>query len=251
MQIRIDFHVHSIASPDGRLTVDEIRSRAVEAGLNGVAVCDHNVCTPLPEEDGFLWIHSVECSTEKGHLLGLFYTGEVPSGTFSERVEAIRRAGGIAIVAHPAEREADFDFDAAARETDGWEIFNGRATRHNAAANDLAKEAAQAHGVIVTAGSDAHLGCEIGGTCVTLEAEELTADAVKAALQRGVCRIDGRESAARYTAASQWSRRRKEKAPVRQYCSWAASAVLCLLHDLTHRRKTVQYEYRKENGLCH
>ena len=41
MELRLDLHIHSERSPDGRMTLSEIVERAKAAGLDGV------VCSPL------------------------------------------------------------------------------------------------------------------------------------------------------------------------------------------------------------
>ena len=43
MRLTLDLHLHSQASPDGRMTVEEIAAAARARGLHGVAVCDHDV----------------------------------------------------------------------------------------------------------------------------------------------------------------------------------------------------------------
>ena len=67
MRLTLDLHLHSQASPDGRMTVEEIAAAARARGLHGVAVCDHDVVYTGPTEvDGVLLIPGVEFSTEHG-----------------------------------------------------------------------------------------------------------------------------------------------------------------------------------------
>ena len=55
MRLTLDLHLHSQASPDGRMTVEEIAAAARARGLHGVAVCDHDVVYTGPTEvDGVL-----------------------------------------------------------------------------------------------------------------------------------------------------------------------------------------------------
>lgn len=42
MEVKLDLHIHSAHSPDGRMSLDEIVSCARARGLQGVAVCDHD-----------------------------------------------------------------------------------------------------------------------------------------------------------------------------------------------------------------
>lgn len=70
---RADLHVHTTASPDGRSALPELAAAARRAGLDALAVCDHDLCTPVPERlEGVLLIHACEVSTRAGHITGLF-----------------------------------------------------------------------------------------------------------------------------------------------------------------------------------
>ena len=83
MELKLDLHIHSQRSPDGIMTLDEIVSLAKARGLDGAAVCDHDLAlTQAPEYDGFLLIPGVEVSTQLGHLLGLFVAGPVDTRDF-------------------------------------------------------------------------------------------------------------------------------------------------------------------------
>ena len=65
MELNLDLHVHSAASHDGRMTVEEIVAGAREKGLKGAAICDHDVLfrpeagLALPED--FLLAHLDRC----------------------------------------------------------------------------------------------------------------------------------------------------------------------------------------------
>ena len=47
MILTLDLHVHSAASHDGRLTPTQIIAAARAAGLDGVAICDHDTFPDL------------------------------------------------------------------------------------------------------------------------------------------------------------------------------------------------------------
>ena len=64
---RADLHVHTDASPDGRSPLAAIARAARRAGLDAVAVTDHDLCTPVPETlEGVLLIPGCEVSTAAG-----------------------------------------------------------------------------------------------------------------------------------------------------------------------------------------
>ncbi|MBQ6430755.1 MAG: PHP domain-containing protein [Oscillospiraceae bacterium] len=248
MIYRLDLHLHTDASPDSRVTLADAVRKAKETGVHALAVCDHNRCAAqevfdAPLRDGVLLIPGVEYSTEAGHLLGLFLqapvsvpgeeTGRV---RFTDAAAAIRAAGGMTVLAHPYELTQrsveEISARIAANEAllDGIEICNARATKKRRNANELARAAAErfSHPVFMTAGSDAHTRREIGGAYVEVEASELTAQALCAALEAPVSYHCGK---CRHTALAQsrLTRLRKEKAGLKSYLKWCAYAGVCLL----------------------
>ena len=99
MRLRLDLHTHSAASPDGRMSIDELVRAAKAAGLDGVAVTDHDaVLTDPPTYDDFLVIPGCEFSTEYGHLLGLFL--REPIGSLSRKCATITSTRPSLPVAH-------------------------------------------------------------------------------------------------------------------------------------------------------
>ena len=140
----VDLHVHTAASPDGRSPLADLAAAAKRAGLDAMAICDHDLCTPVPEAlEGVLLIPACEVSTRAGHITGLFLDrpldlealGRLPAPEAA--VAAIRGAGGLAVLAHPfhrpGRREEDFPFDV-----DGVEAANARAAFKVPDANDRA-----------------------------------------------------------------------------------------------------------------
>ena len=234
MELTLDLHIHSHRSPDGRMALEEIVSRARQAGLQGVAVCDHDLA--LTEEQvfpDFLLIPGVEVSTDRGHLLGLFVTGPVETKDFFRAAKAIRAQGGLAVLAHPFERHSEPErIVPLVPYLDGIEVWNSRADRKNSRANAMAAEFARAHGLRPFAGSDAHVPQEVGAGVTTVRAEALTLEAVKAALLTGNAQISGSRSPARYVAASQLTKRKKTGASPASYLKWALFAAKCCAQDL-------------------
>ena len=237
MELRLDLHIHSHRSPDGCMSIEEIVSLARARGLNGAAVCDHDLAlTDPPELDGFLLIPGVEVSTQFGHLLGLFVTGPVETRDFFEAVETIHGQGGLAVLAHPFEHSRDGSRLAPAVPLlDGVEVQNSRADRKIYDANDLARSFAQVCRLRPFGGSDAHCPQEVGNSFTAVEVEEPTLAAVKDALMTGEVRVQGRRSRAWYAARSQLTKRRKTGAGPLSYVKWAAFAVKCCAQDMTWR----------------
>ncbi len=234
MKIRLDLHVHSAASYDGRMTLDEIVAAARAAGLDGVAVCDHDaVLLHAPAYEDFLLIPGAEFSTEYGHLLGLFLTAPIGRLPFAETVAAIHAQGGVAVLAHPFERTRDAGrLRPILPLLDGVEVWNGRAERKIADANALARALAERHGLRFFAGSDAHLPAEIGNGVVTLDAAEKTLDAARRALLRAPAEIDGRRGSSLCVARSQLTKLKKRRARPAAYARWLLFAGKCAAEDL-------------------
>ena len=233
MEVKLDLHIHSEHSPDGRMALDEIVACARARGLQGVAVCDHDrALTETCNAPDFLLIPGIELSTDRGHLLGLFVTEQIEARELDAAIDAVHACGGLAVMAHPFERSSD------AQRLDGIEVWNGRADRKNPQANAMACALAQRAAKPVTAGSDAHLPEEIGNGVVTLEADALTLPAVRAALLRGATAVDGRRGKARYVAESQLTKRRRTHAGAAAYVKWALFAAKCCLQDITWKGET-------------
>ena len=215
MRLTLDLHLHSQASPDGRMTVEEIAAAARARGLHGVAVCDHDVVYTGPTEvDGVLLIPGVEFSTEHGHLLGLFVRQPMVYTTWEETTQAVRRLGGLTVLAHPFQhRKEEGKLVPLVPYLDGMETWNGRANRKNPQANAQAAAFAKDYGLIPTAGSDAHLAQEIGNG------------------------IPGEEGSPLCVARSQYTKLKKTHAPPLRYGRWAAFALKCAWEDLRRTRR--------------
>ena len=237
MELKLDLHVHSRRSLDGVMTLDEIVSLARARGLDGAAVCDHDLAlTEAPEYGDFLLIPGIEVSTQFGHLLGLFLTGPVETRDFFEAVEAIHSQGGLAALAHPFEHSRDAGrLEPAVPLLDGVEVWNSRADRKIHDANRLAASFAQVCRLRPFGGSDAHCPQEVGNGFTTVEAEKLTLEAVKAALLEGNTQASGRRSRTWYAARSQLTKRNKTGAKPLSYAKWAAFAAKCCLQDIFWR----------------
>ena len=232
MKRNLDLHVHSQASPDGRMTLEKILETAKTKGLSAVAICDHDaVLSELPQDPDVLVIPGTEVSTGRGHLLGLFVTEPVQERDFAAAAAAIRAQGGLAVLAHPFQKPGA-DPEDLFPHVDGMETQNSRANRKNRNANRLAAAFAYRYGLLPFGGSDAHVPQEIGASVTVIDTEELTLEAVRTALTSGAAHVEGADSPARYTAASQWTKLRKTHAGIGAYGKWFLFAVRCLLQDL-------------------
>ena len=251
MNCRMDLHLHTLYSPDGRMTLSQAVAAAKKRGISALAVSDHNRCAPKevfdePLRDGVLLIPAVEYSTEAGHLLGLFLhrpcrcpNEEAGRVRFSDAAAAIHDAGGLCVLAHPYEltRHSVEEISAQIVQNepllDGIEIFNCRATKKRANANALAKAAAErcAKPILQTAGSDAHTPAEVGRAYVEVTVPELTPEALREALCRPVGYACGK-CPHMALARSQWTQLRKKKCGVKACVRWLLFAAVCCLRSV-------------------
>ena len=133
MEVKLDLHIHSEHSPDGRMALDEIVACARARGLQGVAVCDHDrALTETWDAPDFLLIPGIELSTDRGHLLGLFVTEQIEARELDAAIDAVHACGGLAVMAHPC---------GAAARGDG----RGRAARKGALCRREPADQAPAH----------------------------------------------------------------------------------------------------------
>ncbi len=106
---RADLHVHSLAS-DGTASINDILAAAVLAGLDVIAITDHDridaahAGRTLAERRGLPVevIVGEEISTRGGHLLGLWLTEPIkPWQSLRASIAQVHEQGGLAIPAHP------------------------------------------------------------------------------------------------------------------------------------------------------
>lgn len=250
MKLKLDLHVHSEASFDGCMTVQQIAALAKARGIDGVAICDHDIVYTGPTEvDGVLIIPGAEFSTEHGHLLGLFLTAPIQYTTWEETVRAIHDQGGITVLAHPYQNKTSGSlapFRPILADLDALETWNSRADRKNPHANDNAFIMALMKEKPSTGGSDAHVPQEVGRGWLEMEVEERTLEAVKQAILNGRKAGGGsnwghgKPSPARCVARSQLTKLRKAHAGAGRYAKWSLFAANCLRQDAGRTLRTLK-----------
>lgn len=206
---RVDLHMHTRASADCLSPPAEVVRRAREVGLDRIAVTDHDRIEGAFEArdlDPDLVIVGEEVRTAEGlDLIGLFLTEHIPpGGVFREVADEIRRQGGVVYVPHPfdSHRGTTEEFLTGVRDCiDVVEGFNARI--HDPRRNERAQKWAQANGLPVGAGSDAHLLSEIGRARVMLPSFSGPAEFLTAL---GDGRIEGRASSHLVHLGSTWAR---------------------------------------------
>lgn len=167
--MRADLHTHTHFSHDGCMSPEVLVERCQRAGIDCVAVSDHNGIVGALEVRRiapFKVIVAEEVKTTEGEIIGFFLQREVPKGlTPEETVRAIRDQGGLVCVPHPFDRmrRSPLREEALLRivaDVDIIEAFNSRTTLRRD--NERAARFAAEHGKRMGAGSDAHTPGEIG-----------------------------------------------------------------------------------------
>lgn len=193
--MRFDPHIHSKYSYDGVMEPKRIIRIAVERGLDGIAITDHNTVkggleAKEYETRDFQVIVGSEVMTEKGEITGLFLSKEIKSRDVQGVIAEIKEQGGIVVIPHPFDRLRHSAFsvtDEDVKFIDAIEGFNSRCIFGGD--NRKAVEFALRYNLPVIAGSDAHYPGEIGKGGIIIETND-----VREAILRGDTEIYGTRS---------------------------------------------------------
>ncbi|MGA9840465.1 MAG: CehA/McbA family metallohydrolase [Thermoplasmata archaeon] len=165
---RLDLHVHSMRSPDSRLTLDEIAGHLSYTGMRGFALTDHNTVAghaALAElrskYPGYLFLPGVEVSTVEGHLLAYgVHDAPPPHRPVLETIEWVRDHGGEPVLSHPF-RHSHGVGRRIAESAPVWAIET-RNGHNSEIANLRAEELAARRSLGGTGGSDVHAITDLG-----------------------------------------------------------------------------------------
>lgn len=187
---RVDLHTHTVFSKDCLTRTEALVERARELGLSRVAVTEHNRldgALRAKELAPDLIIVGEEIKTTHGELIAWFVTEEVPRGLSpQETIERLRAQGAIISVPHPLDslRRSAMGREnvlAILDQVDALEVLNARCVRPED--NDAARVLAESHGLLMTAGSDAHTLFELGRCVLEMPAFSDNAESFLAALR--------------------------------------------------------------------
>lgn len=203
-------HTHRYSSCSVLAPEDLIR-RAVELGLDGLALTEHGRCwttgevSELMEACGrpdlvVLRGQEVTTSTSRGFFHGdlLVFGLEEPVRGRPETfgfLKEVRSAGAVAIAAHPFRAGYGYEDDVFALPVDGLEVLNSNYFEEDA---ERAAAAQRSMGVASIGGSDAHSVSWVG-RCLTLFDEPVSSEVELIAQVRARrCRaVSYREAASR------------------------------------------------------
>jgi hypothetical protein len=180
--MKIDMHIHSNYSRDSIAKADGIFKTAKKAGLDGIAITDHNTCESWKEiqkeakKNYMKLILGEEISILKdgervGDALAYFTNEEIKRGTLDEIIDQVREQGGIVGIAHPFDMHKSRFDEELVKKVDAVEVYNSRVLFPSA--NERAMELAKKYKVGMTAGSDAHTSWEVGNACTYAKVSDL------------------------------------------------------------------------------
>jgi len=211
--IKADLHIHTIYSPDCCTPLEKIVDHCLNAGINCLAVADHNTiegALKLQKIAPFKIIVAEEIMTSEGELMGLFLTEEIPRGLSPEETIArIKSQGGLVNIPHPFGRWPLYNpkklkTPEFLSQLDIIEVFNSRTPLPNSSTK--AWQLARKFELPASAGSDAHTLGEIGRAYVEMPQFNDAADFLYSLAQG---RIVGRISTPFTHLASIWIKIRK------------------------------------------
>lgn len=216
---KVDLHSHTIYSKDCLTRPEAAIARARSLGLDKLAITEHdNLAGALRAKElaPDLIIVGEEIKTTHGELIAYYVKEEVPPGLSpQETIRRLREQGAVVAIPHPLDSLRNSAMGMAnvmevIDQVDAIEVRNARCVRpqDNLAALKLAQE----HGLLVTAGSDAHIPFELGYCYVEMPEFEDDAESFMDALQSA--KPMGKESPFWPHLFSTWAKWRKRIKPV-------------------------------------
>lgn len=196
--LRLDLHVHSLHSPDSRLSLEHLVGRLPYTGLRGFALTDHNsvrgnaALTELRRtHPTYVFLPGIEVSTLEGHLLA-YGVAEAPPPRrpVVETIEWVRAHGGEAVLAHPFRWAHGVGRRVA--ETAPIRAIEARNGHNSEVTNAKAELVGASRGLGMTGGSDVHALPELGRAFTYFPEEARSTDDLLEALRRGRTQAGGR-----------------------------------------------------------
>lgn len=162
-RIKLAIHLHTHYSHDGNLAPGALVVAARRAGMDCIAITDHDEIEGAREaqaQGGIRVIIGEEISSADGHLIGLFLQRRIPPGLSGKQtIDEIHSQGGVALAPHPFCTLCDHSLHDAVRRLapaiDAVEVFNAQNPLpwQDRRAAAFARQA----GLPAYAGMDAHL----------------------------------------------------------------------------------------------
>ena len=172
--LRVDLHLHSHYSHDGRASIPQLIERASECRLDRLALTDHNTAEgalDFARIAPLLAIVGEEAKTLEGEVIGLFITARIPPFRRAEEaLDLIHAMGGLTYIPHPLDRNRSHFREARVVDlADRIDIIETYNPWCDAAANQAAARLAKELGKVTATGSDSHSVEELGRSWMEME----------------------------------------------------------------------------------
>ena len=173
--LKADLHIHTEYSMDCDTPVEKIIARCLKVGINCIAIADHGTiegALKMQEIAPFPVIIAEEILTPHGEIMGVFLKEGIPSGqSIEQTISRIKAQGGLVCLPHPFDTVRKLRLDSGrleelVKQIDIIEVFNARSPFPWSSTR--ARAFAEKHGLVKSAGSDAHTTFEIGNACVEM-----------------------------------------------------------------------------------
>jgi predicted metal-dependent phosphoesterase TrpH len=182
---KVDLHTHSVASPDGGVTLDQYAQVLSNGKLDVIAITDHNTinfAVHAQKKLGDRIIVGEEIMTTMGEIIGLYLKESIRPGLSPlETVKQIKDQGGLVYIPHPFESVRKGLHPSVMEELidylDIVEVCNGRAFLQNRSAQTVLWT--KLNHVIGAASSDAHGVRGLGKTYTSIKQLPGQGDLVK------------------------------------------------------------------------
>jgi predicted metal-dependent phosphoesterase TrpH len=174
VEIKAEFHCHSIYSSDSLASLEKLISTACNKGIKKMAITDHS------NIDGALFAKKMapelivvgeEVKTDRGEILAYFLSEGLPKGIKPEEAfKRLKDQGAFISLSHPfdsnREHWTEEEIERYLPYLDAIEVFNSRCMGKEP--NALALAFAIRHNLGCMVGSDAHVPAEVGRSTLSL-----------------------------------------------------------------------------------
>lgn len=196
-KLKVDLHIHSKYSEDGSGEIRDILEKAIERGLDAIAITDHDTlkgsleAQKLSESMDILVIPGQEVTTKDGHLLVLGINDFIePHRSLEDTLKEVKEKRGFVIAPHPFHRYrhgVGKKLKQNIDKIDAVEVYNSRYI--TGIANKRAKWFTNKKNVPAVAGSDAHIPEVVGYGTTIIEAEK-TIDSIFCSIKKGKTKVE-------------------------------------------------------------
>ena len=190
--LKLDLHVHTIASYDGHTKAEDLPRIIRSRGLDGVAVTEHDRFNP-PKLTDALILPAVEISSCDGHIIALGIHEIIPSRLpADETLEKIHEQRAVAIIPHPYDPVCEcVKIPRLKVKPDAVETINADAVSFHVS-NWLARRDAHKFKLHQVGGSDSHIPQTIGDAYTIVDSSSRDLHDILDAIRMGRVRPEGR-----------------------------------------------------------